>query len=115
MSKHSFLGFPAVITSFIMLGLLLAPAATGKKSIKPPSGESVYKSNCAQCHPGGGNIVNQSKPLRGAQELESFPTFKQYLENPQGHMPYYKHVISDDAALHALYKYCKSIKPGKQS
>lgn len=92
----------------------MAPDALSKKAKRSPiDGAAVFKQNCQSCHVGGGNTVNPNKPLAGSEKLASQAIFKSYLETPLGHMPYYKHVVTDKATLEALYKYCKSLKPGK--
>lgn len=105
------------LTSVVLLvvALPLAGGAKPKAAKCAVDGSTVFKENCASCHAGGGNTVNEKKPLAGSSKLNSKISFKAYLENPNGHMPYYKHVISDKAALKALYEYCKTLKPGKRA
>ena len=33
-------------------------------------GEAVFKAKCASCHPNGGNIINQSKTLKGIKDVK---------------------------------------------
>jgi mono/diheme cytochrome c family protein len=90
-----------------------APAFSKKAASKQacPTGQAVFQQNCASCHAGGANSVNPQKPIAGSKKLASLVTFKAYLEHPQGHMPFYKHVIADKQVLQALYDYCKKLKP----
>lgn len=92
----------------------LAPVAMSKK-MPPPAGDVLFKQNCSECHVGGGNIIKPNKPVCESQKLASLATFKAYLKSPLGHMPYYKHIVTDPASLKALYQYCKTLKPSKQS
>ncbi len=103
-----------VIALVTMCLALLAPTAMSKKSSKP-KGEMIFAQNCSECHVGGGNIVKPDKPLSQSQKLATVATFKAYLKSPVGHMPYYKHIVTDQASLKALYEYCKTLKPSKQS
>lgn len=96
------------------MSAVIAPNALSRKAKKSPlNGEVVFKQNCQSCHVGGGNTVNPQRPLAGSDKLSSLAVFKSYLEAPLGHMPYYKHVVTDKEALEALYKYCKKLRPGK--
>ena len=106
----------------ILAIITVATMATGQMSLskkqtdsKPVSGEAVFKSSCAQCHAGGGNMVHPAKPLAGSPKLASLPIFKAYLKAPLSHMPYFKYVVTDQSTLKALYDYCKSLKPVTQS
>ena len=103
-----------VIALIATVCLALAPTAMSKKSPKP-KGDLLFKENCSKCHAGGGNIVKSDKPVSESQKLATLATFKAYLKSPVGHMPYYKHIVTDPASLKALYDYCKTLKPSKQS
>ena len=48
----------ALVAAQVWMAVPAAPAAD-----KSPSGESLFKTHCAVCHPGGGNIVNPAKTL----------------------------------------------------
>jgi mono/diheme cytochrome c family protein len=97
----------------LMIAFSFAPHAFGKKAKHAVSGEAVFRENCASCHAGGGNTVNPKKPVAGSDKLANRLLFKSYLENPVGHMPYYKHVVTDQKAVRALYDYCKTLKRGE--
>ncbi len=73
-------------------------------------GETVFNQYCASCHQSGGNLTVPSKTVAGSSTLATLAVFKEYLNNPVGHMPYYKNVIDDKVTLNALYKYCKTLK-----
>lgn len=75
-----------------------------------PSGEQLFKNNCASCHADGGNIVDPKKPLKGSKKLATKATFKDLLSKPAGVMPAFPQIVNDDPSLSALYSYCKSLK-----
>ncbi len=90
--------------------MFVQPALAEKDKPKPATGEQIFTQHCASCHTGGGNSVNESKPIVGSKELATIGKFKSYLSNPPGHMPYYQNLVNDRKMLDALHKYCKSIK-----
>lgn len=81
-----------------------------KNRIEKASGEVIFQQYCASCHQSGGNATVPSKTVAGSTKLGTLATFKDYLNNPLGHMPYYKNVIEDKTTIDALYKYCKTLK-----
>lgn len=83
---------------------------TAKARVKTDEGEQVYHTNCASCHSDGSNKVNPNKPLAGSAKLDSIVTFKDFLNTPPTHMPYYQHIVKDPKAVEALYNYCKKLK-----
>jgi mono/diheme cytochrome c family protein len=90
------------ITFFNVTNLSIAKAS--------PNGEQLFKVNCASCHAAGGNIVDQTKPVRGSKKLVSKVVFKDLLSKPTGAMPPFPKIVADDSSLSALYEYCKSLK-----
>ncbi|CAN5473137.1 hypothetical protein BH10CYA1_BH10CYA1_49870 [soil metagenome] len=99
----------------LTVGSLLPTAA--RKHTKPVNGKSLFQQHCASCHQGGENKVSPNHPVANSKELATLASFKNYLANPPGHMPYYQYIVGDDAALRALYSYCKTLKssPTKQA
>ncbi len=95
------------------LGIALvcfAPLCSGKGAAKPRTGEDIYKQYCSNCHVAGGNTAKPTKPIAGSKELNSIATFQKYLEDPPGHMPYYKTIVTDKTMVKKLYDYCKTLK-----
>lgn len=82
----------------------------GPRAVAAPSGEQIFKENCASCHSAGGNIVDPKKPLKGSAQLSSAAKFKDYLLKPVGVMAAFPKIANDAATLDALYKYCKTLK-----
>ena len=101
----------------IFAAAFLAPSLAKKKPEPESRGEQIFQQHCASCHSSGGNRVNPKRPLAGSKQLATLATFKSYLSNPPGHMPYYQDVVGNKDTLEALYKYCKTLKkqPLKQA
>ncbi len=101
---------------FVVLGLALSVSLlvpTGNSSWaknKKTSGADVYQQYCASCHQSGGNLTVPGKPVADSKKLSTIAVFKDYLNNPVGHMPFYKNLIEDQTTLKALYDYCKTLR-----
>ena len=39
------------------------------------AGQKIYSVNCNACHPGGGNVMEQGKPVTNFPELQGFQRF----------------------------------------
>jgi cytochrome c6 len=50
----------AIVASVCLLGV----TAFAKEEAKGGAGETLFKQNCAVCHPDGGNIINPKKTLK---------------------------------------------------
>jgi len=107
--KKGIVWISAVVFGGIML---LSPALAEKQDKKKVDGANVFKQHCASCHVGGGNLVDDKHPIAGSKELANLATFKAYLSNPPGHMPYYQDVVHDEPTLKALHKFCQTLKKG---
>ena len=101
-----------LLITVVSLAAALVPSTAKEGAQREISGSQVFQQHCASCHAGGGNRVKATRPVAGSKELASLATFKSYLSAPPGHMPYYQHVVNDKEKLEALYKYCKTLKPG---
>jgi mono/diheme cytochrome c family protein len=110
---------PASLLAVALVGATcadsLAQSDKAPPAPKKADGQKLFASNCASCHPGGGNVVKPKQPVAGSPRLAALATFKAFLENPTGHMPYAKHIVIDKELLQALYEYCKTLKPAKQA
>lgn len=103
----------AILCALFMQTLIISclSAAAGDQPIrKEVTGKDYFQQYCASCHIGGGNLVNGTKPVAGSPVLKNLAIFQKYLENPPGHMPYYKSVVSDQKIIQKLYQYCKKLK-----
>ncbi|MCA9800377.1 MAG: c-type cytochrome [Cyanobacteria bacterium HKST-UBA02] len=95
----------------VLFMMIAVPAAMAAKSgeKKAPDGKKLFKTHCASCHQGGGNLVKPGKPIKGSNVLVTYATFKAYLNEPLGDMPHYEHLISNDDLLTPLYLYVKKL------
>jgi mono/diheme cytochrome c family protein len=77
-------------------------------------GAGIFSRNCAVCHPGGGNNLVPSLPIRGSARLGNFNTFRAYVRYPKmpdgtpGAMPAFPPSRISDAQLRQLYQYLRS-------
>lgn len=97
-------------TIFSAFFLCFCPIVSGQDATKKVSGKDYFQQYCASCHVMGGNLAKTNKPVAGSAELRSIATFQKYLENPPGHMPYFKSVVTDKKILRKLYDYCRTLK-----
>lgn len=95
----------------VVLALTIwAQAGSLKAGAAAPSGEQIFKENCAACHTNGGNNIEPKKPVKGSAKLVSKDKLKEFLLKPTGNMPAAPQIANDAATLDSLYKYCKTIK-----
>ncbi len=52
-------------------------------------GRAIFESNCAGCHPGGGNVSDPDKPVKGSPVLANLEVFENWLRDPAPPMPAY--------------------------
>jgi mono/diheme cytochrome c family protein len=82
-----------------------------------PAGQRVFASNCAACHPGGGNAIVASLPLKKSTKLASEATFVAFIRSPkmpdgsEGQMPPFSDDQLSDKQAGALYSYIKLMLP----
>lgn len=88
----------------------LTALAGEKLTKKEVTGKEYYQQYCASCHVAGGNLAKRTKPIAGSSMLKSVALFQKYLENPPGHMPYYKSIVGNQKTLQKLYEYCRKLK-----
>ncbi len=66
-------GYVVVIVLIIgLIGLWEQPA----RGVDATNGQKVFQSNCAPCHPAGGNLLDQSKSLK-KDDLVKYDMFSQ--------------------------------------
>lgn len=99
-----------VLASTLVVVSMFVGVMRHDTAIAAPSGEQLFKNNCASCHTDGGNIVDPKKPVKGSKKLASKATFKELLGKATGVMPAFPQIANDDPSLSALYSYCKSLK-----
>jgi len=80
-------------------------------------GQRLFASNCAACHPGGGNAVVAALPLKKSRKLQSESTFIAFIRSPvmpdgsAGQMPPFPSTQISDRQGSALYAYVQSMLP----
>lgn len=77
---------------FLMVGGLgyfggeIVFAGKGAQESLQQAGARLYASNCAGCHPRGGNVMNAGKPVKGSGKLTDFDTFLTSIRSPDALM-----------------------------
>lgn len=64
-------------------GGLVISERQAKVSPEYQAGEKIYATNCASCHPNGGNTITPTLPLVGSLQLKDFDTFLAFNRHPQ--------------------------------
>lgn len=97
-------------------GLKEGVAAAAKQSAeKVAEGQKVFtQMQCFTCHANGGNIIDPSKPIKGAKFLEKYPEDSQLAEVirkgvPGTAMPGYGKEKLNDEQMAALVAYIRSL------
>ena len=82
-----------------------------------PVGQRLFASNCAACHPNGGNAIVAELPLKKSKTLASEAAFTSFIRSPkmpdgsEGQMPPFGTDQVSDKQASALYSYVKSMIP----
>ncbi|MDD2273142.1 MAG: c-type cytochrome [Desulfuromonadaceae bacterium] len=92
MKKSIFMA--TVVVSISLMSVAAFAAGAG--------GEEIFKAKCAACHPGGGNIINPNKPLKG---IKNTKVIVNKIRKGGGGMPVFdtKTISDTDAKLLAGY------------
>jgi len=90
---------------------MMGQKAGSRISLDNSAGSKIFDDLCKRCHPGGGNIIVPSLPLKGSSKLSDFKTFLSFIRSPkmpdgsEGIMPRFsKRQISDREAK-KIYQY----------
>jgi len=92
-------------------GSLVFPDNSLASSDQVRDGEKLYATNCAGCHPKGGNVIDPSLPIVGSPQLKNLNTFIKYNRHPlkpdgsKGVMPAYPVEKISDQELKLIYQY----------
>jgi mono/diheme cytochrome c family protein len=82
-----------------------------------PPGKRLFASNCASCHPNGGNAIVAELPLKKSKHLASVEAFTAYIRAPkmpdgsEGEMPAFPADQISDKQSGDLYRYIQSMLP----
>jgi cytochrome c6 len=97
----------AVLTVSAFVLACAAPSPGTAEDAK--SGEALYKSKCASCHPDGGNRIRPEKTLHAkdleANNLASVEALVKYFRNPGKGMPKYTAKTLPDDQARTLAQY----------
>lgn len=117
-------GKPSPTTSLppsVSTGLKDGVETAAKQSAeKVAEGQKVFtQMQCFTCHANGGNIIDQSKPIKGAKFLEKYPEDSQLGQVirkgvPGTAMPGYAKERLTDEQLAALVAYVRSLTQGQE-
>jgi cytochrome c6 len=93
--------FTIVLTTTVLFSF--ATAGVGKEETKAQSGEELFKTHCAECHPKGRNIINPMRTLhkkdRDANNIKKPQDIIEKMRNPgPGMTTFDKTTISDKDA-----------------
>ncbi len=70
-------------------GSLVQRGISAEPARNHAEGRAIFESNCAGCHPGGGNVSDPEKPVLGSPMLRNFEVFENWLRDPAPPMPAY--------------------------
>ncbi len=93
--------YPILVLLFFSSSL---PAVLARDAARPElTGEELFKTHCAVCHPEGGNIINPAKTLhkkdREANKITNVEDIIRQMRKPgPGMTPFDKTVVSDPDA-----------------
>jgi mono/diheme cytochrome c family protein len=99
--------------SLVYGGWARGSRAAGADAAGSGAGQAVFAANCAACHEGGGNVVDDRYPLAGSRRLESLPLFTAYIRDPRmpdgskGNMPSFPASEIPEAEVKELYGYIR--------
>jgi uncharacterized membrane protein len=88
-----------------------APASSSVSDASSLAGQKIFADNCASCHAGGGNSINQKYPLARAPQAGSVETFVAFIRDPkardgsENQMPAFATADISDSDASSLYSY----------
>lgn len=90
---------------------MMGQKAGSRISSDNSAGAKIFDDLCKRCHPGGGNIIVPSLPLKSSGKLSDFKTFLAFIRNPgmpdgsEGIMPRFSKRQVSDREAKRLYQY----------
>jgi mono/diheme cytochrome c family protein len=96
-----------------------APAAQAGGTTKAavvPEGQRLFAANCVSCHPNGGNVIDESLPLKSSKKLVDQAAFTAFVRSPRmpngsaGSMPAFPADQLGDEQMGQLYTYIESMR-----
>jgi mono/diheme cytochrome c family protein len=92
-----------------------APAAAAGTAPAAPPGQRLFASNCAACHPSGGNAIDAALPLKKSKTIASAALLTAFVRSPrmpdgsEGQMPAFPPDQLSDKQVGDLYSYIQSM------
>jgi uncharacterized membrane protein len=97
----------------VLLGYFGGQLVYGQKLSAPApqheAGEKLFAAHCASCHPGGGNVLDPSKPVTGSARLKDLDTFVGWLRHPMPPMPAFSASTLSDESCKELLGYIRNV------
>jgi uncharacterized membrane protein len=100
-----FLCFCAVVVLGYFGGQLVYGVKEAPSGKAYTAGQELYSVHCNVCHPGGGNVIEHSKPVLNSPELGNFERFRRWVRQPKLPMPPFPESKLSEAQLKDLYEY----------
>jgi mono/diheme cytochrome c family protein len=85
--------------------------APGTQAGKADDGRALFGVNCGACHPGGGNVIVASLPIKGSKRLSDIDAFEKFLRAPampdgkEGSMPAFADETLNRSQIKSIYDY----------
>jgi uncharacterized membrane protein len=73
------------------------------------SGYRVFINECNSCHPDGGNVMDEKKPINNSPKLKNINTFISFVRQPEGNMPSFPASTIPDHETEELYLYLTTV------
>jgi uncharacterized membrane protein len=93
----------------ILLGFFGAQLVYGKPqeitTKRHEAGKKIFSDHCLVCHPGGGNIINPSRPITNSPKLNHLDTFIAWIRKPASPMPRFTESEISARQAEGLYDY----------
>jgi uncharacterized membrane protein len=100
-----FLCFCAVVVLGYFGGQLVYGVKEAPSHTEYVAGHEIYSKDCNACHPGGGNVIEQGKPVINSPELQDFQRFLRWVRQPKAPMPPFPGSRISEAEVKDLYEY----------
>ena len=92
--------------AIILAVILLMPClGLGAGKEKGKTGQEEFQTNCAACHPDGGNVIKPDKPMKGSEKLADFKAFQAWIRKPVPPMTPFTTAQISDKQVRVLYDY----------
>ena len=83
-------------------------------------GAKIFATNCGNCHPNGGNIINHDLPVIGSPHMKTLDAFTKFNRQPvkadgsKSIMPAFPQEKISDHDMKMIYEYLKKLLPPKK-